>query len=295
MAESRQLSILVTGADGQLGSSIRHLSTDQKHHFVFTTEAELDLTSSDQITTFFQAQQFDVMINCAAYTAVDKAESDSEMANKVNHLAVAQLAEVAKAYDMKFIHISTDYVFDGVNHRPYTETDRTAPQSVYGDTKLKGEQAVLTTQPNGAIIRTSWVYSEFGDNFVKTMLKLGQERDELNVIYDQIGTPTYAHDLAVAILAMIETPFEETSLYHFSNEGVCSWYDFAKQIFEFSGISCQVHPIETHQYPTAAKRPFYSVINKAKFKAEFGVDIPYWKDSLKTCLNNLEKMLQKHE
>jgi dTDP-4-dehydrorhamnose reductase len=288
MTEPRQLSILVTGSAGQLGSSIKRLSKNQKHHFVFTTEAELDLTSSSQITSFFKTQQFDVVINCAAYTAVDKAESDSEMANQVNHLAVAKLAEVAKVYDMKFIHISTDYVFDGENHRPYIETDETSPQGVYGETKLKGEQAVLDTQPNGAIIRTSWVYSEYGQNFVKTMLKLGQERGELNVIYDQIGTPTYAHDLAVVILAMIDTPFEGTSLYHFSNEGVCSWYDFAKQIFEFSGIACQVHPIETYQYPTAAQRPFYSVLNKAKLKADFGLDIPYWKDSLKTCLENIE-------
>jgi dTDP-4-dehydrorhamnose reductase len=316
--------ILVTGKNGQLGQSILAIaSAYPQYDFVFVGREELDLSSSQSTADYFSKNAFDVMINCAAYTAVDKAESEPELANQINHLAVKQLAEIAKQQNASLIHISTDYVFDGTQHRPYIESEATAPQGVYGDTKLKGEQAMQSVNPKGCILRTSWVYSEFGNNFVKTMLRLGKERDSLNVIFDQVGSPTYATDLAEAILAVLShtllgaesqsmpqvghselaegsSKSEEDSsvthqndagvkIYHYSNEGVCSWYDFAKAIFELSGMDCKVFPIETKDYPTPAKRPHYSLMNKAKIKQAYGLDIPYWRDSLKICLKELEK------
>lgn len=289
--------VLVTGLNGQLGQCLQARVNDYPQFAIdFVTRKQLDLSKSESITAFFKDKTYDAIVNCAAYTAVDRAESESEQANQVNHLAVKQLAEVAKLHDATLIHISTDYVFDGQNYQPYQESDKVDPKSVYGLTKLKGEQAIQAINPKGCIIRTSWVYSEYGNNFVKTMLRLGQERELLNVIYDQVGAPTYAGDLAKAILdilaqqqLMTNKKKSSTTLYHFSNEGVCSWYDFAKTIFELRNIRCKVSPIETKDYPTPAKRPHYSLMNKTKIKHEFAVTIPYWKDSLKTCLTELEK------
>jgi len=288
-------SILVTGSNGQLGSSIKDLASEYSgSQFTFVDVQDLDLTKPEAIQAFFDKGRFDVIINCAAYTAVDKAESESELANQINHLAVKQLAEIAKQQDITLIQISTDYVFDGQNYKPYVESDTVNPQSVYGKTKLKGEQAFLEVNPTGCIIRTSWVYSEYGNNFVKTMQRLGKEREALGVIFDQIGSPTYAGDLAKAILTIVESDTvkqleKENKVFHFSNEGVCSWYDFAKSIFEISQIQCDVNPIETKDYPTPATRPHYSLLNKAKIKQTFELSIPYWKDSLQTCIKRLQE------
>ena len=286
--------ILVTGSSGQVGQSLVSIASNYPNTvFTFANRADMDLSDANSIDDFFKQHQFDLIINCAGHTAVDKAESEPELADKLNHLAIKQLAEIATQHKTKLIHISTDYVFNGTQYRPYTETDRVAPQSVYGETKLKGEQALLATMPsNTLIIRTSWVYSEFGNNFVKTMMRLGQERDALNVIFDQVGTPTYAHDLAEAIMTIVNSDtfkkIEFTSeLYHYSNEGVCSWYDFTKAIFELSKLSCDVSPIETKDYPTPAARPHYSLLNKAKIKQGYNLAIPYWKQSLQHCLNKL--------
>lgn len=284
------LTVLVTGKNGQLGQSLAKIAQDYpQYELTFVGRDALDLSSSKSIDDYFDGKVFDAIVNCGAYTAVDKAESEFELANQINHLAVAQLANIAKAQNAVLIHISTDYVFDGQNHKPYVEADATAPQSVYGLTKLHGELALQAINPQGCIIRTSWVYSEFGNNFVKTMLRLGKERDALTVIFDQVGSPTYAGDLAKAILDLLSAKHSTLQIYHYSNEGVCSWYDFAKTIFELSDITCQITPIETKDYPTPAKRPHYSLMNKAKIKHDFGLEIPYWKDSLKTCLQILEK------
>lgn len=293
-------SILVTGSSGQLGLSFKAIEHDYPEYlFTFSTRSDLDLSDDASITRFFQQQKFDLIINCAAYTAVDKAESEPDIADQINHKAVKQLAEIAKQQYAKLIHISTDYVFNGQQCRPYIESDDVAPQGVYGVTKLNGEQDLFRALPNNSlIIRTSWVYSEYGSNFVKTMLKLGQERDQLSVIYDQIGSPTYAGDLAIGIMNMVQSEaFDLTDFsnetYHYSNEGVCSWYDFAKTIFELSGIDCHVAPIETKDYPTPATRPHYSVLNKAKIKQDMDISIPYWKDSLHNCLEKLAKQEKK--
>lgn len=275
--------ILVTGANGQLGSEIRELEISYpQHHFLFTDLSTLDVTNKKAIALCIQENKITAIINCAAYTAVDKAESEPKLADKINHIAVQYLAEAAKVYFCKFIHISTDYVFDGSNDMPYKETDKPNPQSVYGSTKLAGEMALQKINPeNTIIIRTSWVYSSFGNNFVKTMLKLGKERDVLNVIDDQIGTPTYAGDLAKAILEILpKVKNEEVEIFHYANEGVCSWYDFAKAIFEYTNTNCNVNPISTAQYRTAAKRPQYSVLNKNKIKVMYQLEIPNWEVSL---------------
>ena len=286
-------SVLVTGANGQLGKELRQLSdlaTD--FSFSFVTRDELDLSDSVAIQRWFGDKSYDVIINCAAYTAVDKAESEPDLARAINVTAIETLAGIAKAKKSALIHVSTDYVFDGKNFKPYVESDPTNPQGIYGLTKREGEQALLAINPaKSIIIRTSWVYSSFGSNFVKTMLRLGREREELGVIYDQVGSPTSARDLAVAILAIIRHPkldtLTETEIVHFSNEGICSWFDFAKAIFEYSAINCQVKPIETKDYQTPATRPHYSLLNKAKIKKSFDLNIPYWKDSLNDCLDLL--------
>lgn len=285
-------SILVTGSNGQLGQSLKSIATEYpEYQLHFVTRDELDLGDIENISTYFQKNRFDLIINCAAYTAVDKAEQETQLADAINHLAVKKIAEIAKEYDTVLIHFSTDYVFDGTSHKPYVETDPISPQSSYGASKLKGEQALQGVMPRGCIIRTSWVYSEFGSNFVKTMLKLGQERTALAVIFDQIGSPTYAKDLAQAIMQIVANNRmqnqAEFPIYHYSNEGVCSWYDFAKAIFEINHINCVVSPIETKDYPTPAKRPHYSLLNKAKIKHDYDLSIPYWKDSLKRCLKKL--------
>ncbi|MDF1880898.1 dTDP-4-dehydrorhamnose reductase [Sulfurimonas sp. MAG313] len=280
-------SILVTGANGQLGSEIQALSKAySQYEFTFTNKDTLDLSNLCKLEDFFDSKSFDIIINCAAYTAVDKAEEDQDKAKILNHKSVNLLSKIAKNRDISLIHISTDYVFDGTSHIPYTEDMKTCPQSVYGQTKLDGENAIIEVNPkNSMIIRTSWVYSSYGNNFVKTMLRLGKERDSLGVIFDQVGTPTYARDLAQVILdAVPKLKNDSVEIYHYSNEGVCSWYDFSKAIFELSHVNCEVNAIETFQYPTPAKRPSYSILNKSKIKKEFEISVPYWKDSLKDCL-----------
>ncbi len=287
--------ILVTGKNGQLGRSIHKLvNTDTKidnnqssNEFIFVGREELDLSSESSISHYFDNNdKFDIIINCGAYTAVDKAEEEQELANQINHLAVKQLASIANKQQARLIHISTDYVFDGENFKPYCEDDTTNPNGVYGITKLDGEKAMQEINPlNSIIIRTSWVYSSVGANFVKTMLRLGRERDSLGVIFDQVGTPTYARDLAKAILdILVNIKNEKVEIYNYSNEGVLSWYDFAKEIMRMAKIDCSINPIETSEYPTPAKRPHFSLLNKSKIKKEFNLTIPFWKDSLDECL-----------
>lgn len=286
--------ILVTGANGQLGSEIKTLQEKYPSlEFIFTDVEDLDITDSVAIDLKLEASTPDFIINCAAYTAVDRAEDDLKMARKINALAPQLLAEACAKSGIKLIHVSTDYVFDGTAHIPYKEDAPTCPTSAYGITKLEGEQAVTGACSESIIIRTSWLYSSFGNNFVKTMLRLGSEREELGVIFDQIGTPTYARDLADAILTIVSKLVsgacsDSWGIYHFSNEGVCSWYDFAREIFRQEGIRCKVKPIETLDYPTPAKRPHYSVMNKAKIKTTFDISIPHWTESLKCCLAALK-------
>lgn len=282
--------ILLTGENGQLGSELKELSSSYtQHDFTFVGRNTLDLSNLCQLEDYFDDKTFDIIINCAAYTAVDKAQNENDLADTINHRAVSLLAKIAKKKNISFIHISTDYVFNGQNYRPYLEADPTDPQSVYGWTKLDGENAILAVgAANTVIIRTSWVYSSFGNNFVKTMLRLGKERDSLGVIFDQVGTPTYARDLAKAILDILPKIKNETpEIYHYSNEGVTSWYDFAKTIFELSGINCNVNAITADEYPLPAPRPHYSLLNKRKIKNDFNFSIPYWKDSLKECIELL--------
>ena len=291
------MKILVIGKSGQLGQSINKIvsNAQSNNEFVFVGRDQLDLSNENNVASYFESNDFDIIINCAAYTAVDKAESEVELANQVNHLGVKQLAQIANKQKAKLIHISTDYVFDGESDESYLESNITNPINTYGKTKLAGEQAVLVAMQNGAIIiRTSWVYSEYGHNFVDTMLRLGKERDELNVVSDQIGSPTYAGDLARAILHIIQTEVflnssQETQIYHYSNEGACSWFDFAKEIFAFASIQCTVSPITTEQYPTPAQRPTNTLMDKDKISQTFGVNIPYWKESLKTCIEILKE------
>ncbi len=252
--------------------------------FIFTDIDELDICDKSALDEFVKSNKVDVIVNCAAYTAVDKAEDDVELCYKINDRAVRNIGEVATANGLKVIHVSTDYVFDGTNHVPYTEDQSVCPATVYGKSKLAGEQALLETCSQSVILRTSWLYSSFGNNFVKTMLKLGVERDSLNVIFDQVGTPTYAADLAEAILKILNHENFVPGIFHFSNEGVCSWYDFTKTIHRIAGISCDVHPIETRDYPTRTPRPFYSVLNKAKIKTTYGITIPHWEESLQQCI-----------
>ena len=283
------LNILVTGSKGQLGSEIEELSTSYDYKFFFTDKNDLDITNSHAVNKFIETNNVYIIINCAAYTAVDKAESDENSADAINHIAVKNLTQIAKKHDIKLIHISTDYVFDGTNYMPYTEEDKTSPNSVYGKTKLAGEQEIIGINPKDSIIiRTSWVYSSYGANFVKTMLRLTKEKEQLGVIYDQVGTPTYAGDLAKTILDILPNiKNEKVEIYNYSNEGVLSWYDFAKEIMRMSKSACQINPIETIEYPTPAARPHYSLLNKSKIKNEFNLNIPYWKDSLDKCLQKM--------
>lgn len=301
--------VLVVGANGQLGRSLQKVSLDSlymqeiksKMKLIFVARERLDLSSSASIKKFFQDKSFDVIINCAAYTGVDKAETEFELANQINHLAVRKLAEIAKRKSTILIHISTDYVFNGKSYCPYTESDIANPNNVYGLTKLKGEQAIKEILPYGCIIRTSWVFSEFGNNFVKTMLRLGADRDKLEIIADQIGSPTYATDLAHAILILLDSKFlisntvknnriqnSSFNIYNYSNQGICSWYDFAKAIFDISSVECTINPIETKDYPAPAKRPFYSVMSKTKIINDLQIQIPHWQESLKGCIKILE-------
>jgi len=295
--------ILVTGANGQLGESINSFVKQQKtsDSFIFVTRDQLDLSSFSNIQHYFETHKFDLIINCAAYTAVDKAEYYREEADMINHLAIEKIAEIAKNNNIKLIHISTDFVFDGLKQKPYFESDATSPLNLYGQTKLEGENAILSVMKfNAIIIRTSWLYSEYGNNFVATILRLTQKNSNLNIVSDQIGSPTYAGDLAQAILQIIKSDkfnvLEKASeVYHYSNDGECSWYDFAKEIVNISGAKCLISPIKAKDYPTAAKRPKYALMSKKKISKEFDLKIISWKDSLKYCMNNLstEPLLKK--
>ena len=278
--------ILVTGSNGQLGSEIKELSNDYDHRFFFTDRSSLDISKVNDIRAYIIKNSINTIINCAAYTAVDKAEEDKELSNSINNIAVKNIAMLSNEFNIKLIHISTDYVFNGKNFKPYNEEDNTNPNSVYGQTKLDGENEIIEYNlKNSIIIRTSWLYSSFGNNFVKTILRLGKDKDELGVIFDQIGTPTYARDLAKTILDILaKIKNKKVEIYNYSNEGVLSWYDFSKEIMKMAKLNCKINPIETFQYPTPAVRPHYSLLNKSKIKKDFDIEIPYWKDSLKECL-----------
>jgi dTDP-4-dehydrorhamnose reductase len=285
--------ILVTGANGQLGCELQKVSIkNPSMRYIFTDCAELDITNANSVNAFFTLHKPDFLINCAAYTAVDKAESDYENAMLINAEAVANLAEACKISNAVFFHISTDYVFDGKTPAAYVETDSTNPVSVYGKTKLVGEKNALAYSKS-IIIRTSWLYSSFGNNFVKTMLRLSSERKNIKVVADQTGSPTYAEDLAVAILKITEKIIEnpqnmKTGIYNFSNDGQCSWYDFAKEIIKLGNKNCLIEPVSTAEYPTAAQRPQYSLLSKEKIKTDYDVNIPHWKTSLERCINQMK-------
>ncbi len=288
--------ILITGSYGQLGNEINVSSKGYpQFNFLFTDVDSLDICNKQAIEEFCTKNKVNYILNCAAYTAVDKAEEidQQSICQRINAQAVKNLGEVANQIGAKIIHISTDYVFDGTNYVPYTEDMKTCPSSVYGKTKLEGENLLKSVCNEAIIIRTSWLYSSFGNNFVKTMIKIGKEKSELNVIFDQIGTPTYAGDLARTMLTIIELTEKDeknfkSGIYHFSNEGVCSWYDFALTIHELSNITnCKVKPIETKDYPQKTPRPHYSVLNKAKIKFTFDIEIPHWQTSLRKCIKTL--------
>ena len=282
------MNILITGCNGQLGNEMQLLEKMNPQHTYFNTDvAELDITDREAILQFVDENQVDGIVNCAAYTAVDKAESNVELCDLLNRVAPGYLAEAVERRGGWLIQISTDYVFDGTNHTPYVESDPVCPNSVYGRTKLAGEQAAQQACSRTMIIRTAWLYSTFGNNFVKTMIRLGKEKPELGVIFDQIGTPTYARDLAVAIFAAINQGVNP-GIYHFSNEGVISWYDFTKAIHRIAGITtCHVRPLHTSEYPTPAARPHYSVLDKTKIKQTYDLEIPYWEESLRECISQL--------
>ena len=282
------MNILVTGCNGQLGNEMQLLEKLHPEHTYFNTDVqELDITNKVAVESFVSENEIDGIVNCAAYTAVDKAESNAELCDLLNHVAPGYLAQAIEGRGGWLIQVSTDYVFDGTNHKPYVETDAVCPNSVYGTTKLAGEQAVESACKRVMIIRTAWLYSTFGNNFVKTMIRLGNEKPELGVIFDQIGTPTYARDLAVAIFAAIGKGVVP-GIYHFSNEGVISWYDFTKAIHRLAGITtCHVRPLHTAEYPTPANRPHYSVLDKTKIKQVYGIEIPYWEESLAECVRQL--------
>lgn len=284
------MNILVTGCNGQLGNEIQLLEKGNGKHVFFNTDVnELDITDENAINAFVDANNIDGIINCAAYTAVDKAESNEALCHTLNATAPGYLAAAMGKRGGWMVQVSTDYVFDGTKHTPYSETDPTCPDSVYGRTKLEGEQLVRQHCERAMIVRTAWLYSIFGNNFVKTMIRLGKEKTELGVIFDQIGTPTYARDLAVAIMTAMEKGIIP-GIYHFSNEGVTSWYDFTKAIHRIVGISgCHVRPIHTEEYPTPARRPHYSVLDKTKIKATYNIEVPYWEESLAECISKLDK------
>ena len=275
------MTILVTGGNGQLGCSLRLASAESLHRYIFTDVEELDITSAEAIEAFFQSEHPDVVVNCAAYTAVERAEEDEAQADLINHKAVALLAAACQRHDATLIHISTDYIFSGEGDTPYTEECAPAPINAYGRTKLSGERAVEESGCKSIILRTSWLYSEFGNNFVKTMQSLMTTRSEVRVVADQIGTPTYAGDLAAAITYIINSgQLGKCGTYHYSNEGACSWYDFACEIARLSESNCEVTPCTTEEYPTKAQRPRYSVLDKSKFISTFGITIPEWHESL---------------
>ncbi|MDC1046894.1 dTDP-4-dehydrorhamnose reductase [Candidatus Pseudothioglobus singularis] len=293
------MKILVTGKNGQLGQSIKRLLDEKcianlsSFSFIFTSREELNLENLESIQSYFVNSDIDIIINCAAYTKVDQAEENQNKANLVNHNAVRELAKISKKNKIKLIHISTDFVFNGYKREPYTEDDKTSPINIYGETKLAGELAITSSMPfNSIIIRTGWVYSEFGNNFVKTILNLATKSNSLDIVSDQIGTPTYAYDLAYSILHIINTKnflqnVKPTAIFHYSNEGKASWYEFAKEVISISGINCNLNPIKTEDYPLPAERPKYSILSKKKISQEYALNIHHWKDALKACLKNL--------
>jgi dTDP-4-dehydrorhamnose reductase len=282
--------ILITGSHGQLGNEMQQAATRfPAFNFLYTDVEDLDICDKAALSAFVKANKVNIIVNCAAYTAVDKAEDDVELCYKINADAVRNIGEVASENNLKVVHVSTDYVFDGTNYLPYNEDQPVCPATVYGKSKLAGEQALFASCDQVVVLRTAWLYSSFGNNFVKTMMKLGTDRDSLNVIFDQIGTPTYAADLANAILTLLSHKTFVPGIYHFSDEGVCSWYDFTKSIHRIAGITCDVHPIETKDYPARTPRPHYSVLNKAKIKSTYGIVIPHWEESLVRCIDILKQ------
>ena len=284
------LNILITGANGQLGSALRRLGGVSPHNYICTDVAQLDITDADAVMQSVRENRIDVIVNCAAYTNVERAEEDESTADLLNHRAAGNLAAAAKATGATLFHISTDYVFDGTAHRPYAEEAATSPLGAYGRTKLAGEKAVEASGCKYLIFRTAWLYSEYGNNFLKTMLRLTGEKEHMNVVFDQVGTPTYAGDLAMTIFSIIEGGYftGNEGLYHFTNEGVCSWYDFAVEIAAAVGHDkCRIMPCHTSEFPTKAARPAYSVLDKTKVKTTFGVEIPHWRESMLYCLKNM--------
>ncbi len=280
------MNILITGCNGQLGNEMRVLSkAHSNHRYFFTDVEELDITDKPAVSAYVEAQGIELIVNCAAYTNVDKAEEDEATAMKIN----ADALSVLGSQGVRVIHVSTDYVFSGDEHVPCRETDPVAPRTAYGRTKYEGEKRLLAVCPEAVILRTAWLYSSFGNNFVKTMIRLGKEKEQLGVVFDQIGTPTYAADLAQAIFTVIESPVWHPGIYHFTNEGVCSWYDFTLAIHELTGITtCQVRPILSEEYTYRTPRPHYSVLDKSKFKKTFNIIIPHWQDGLKRCVKLLD-------
>lgn len=284
------MNILITGCNGQLGSEFRALANDYKaFKFFFTDIAELNVTDTDQISKFVKANKIETLINCVAYTAVDKAENEKSEAALLNSTAIKNIAQICNSANVLLIHYSTDYVFDGKNYRPYTENDTAAPKSIYGKTKLDGEIEVIFNAKRAIIIRTSWLYSSWGNNFVKTIAEKAKTLKEVKVVSDQVGTPTYAADLAKATLEIIPKVSQKirTEIYNYSNEGVASWYDFAKAIVDIQKLDCKVTPIPTKDYPTTAQRPHYTVLDKSRIKKDFGITIPHWYDSLQVCLSKI--------
>ena len=288
------MKVLITGSKGQLGSEIKELASVYENlECIYKDLPELDICDVETLTTIISDQHINAVINCAGYTAVDKAEENPEIAEQVNAKGVLNLVNALEKVNGKLIHISTDYVFDGDHFLPYKESDEVNPIGVYGNTKRRGELEVINSDIEGIVIRTSWLYSAYGNNFVKTMLRLGNERDDLEVIFDQVGTPTYAGDLAKTCLEILcsrssDGISKNGNLYHYSNEGVASWYDLAISIMRFGSLDCKVRPIETKDYPTPAKRPHYSVLNKSKIKIDFNIQIPHWRDSLHKCVEKLK-------
>ena len=287
--KTTSMNILVTGANGQLGNEMQRVAKTSSNHYIFTDVAQLDITDREAVLRAVKDNSIQVIVNCAAYTNVDKAEDDRATADLINNKAVENLAIAARENDATLIHISTDYVFKGDRCTPCREDWETDPLGVYGITKLAGEKSIERTGCRHIIIRTAWLYSPFGKNFVKTMQKLTAEKDSLKVVFDQVGTPTYAGDLADAITRIIETgQLGKQGIYHFSNEGVCSWYDFAREICELSGNTCNIQPCHSDEFPSKVKRPHFSVLDKTKIKDTFGIEVPYWKDSLKKCIRELK-------
>lgn len=286
------MKILVVGANGQLGKKLQDWAKQfpTSYNFLFTDVDILDICDKRAVEKTIQEHQIEIIINCAAYTAVDNAEKEQNISEKLNGNAVGILANLSAQYDVFFVHISTDYVFDGQHYKPYTEVDNLAPISVYGRTKLLGEKLFIKSKCKGVIIRTSWLYSEYGNNFLKIMLRLGKEKKQINVVCDQVGTPTYAGDLASAIMTILAKKdiVKHQEIYHYSNEGAISWYDFSKTIMEISSSNCSVKPILAKNYPTLAQRPYYSVLDKSKIKSDFNIEIPYWKESLYNCMQIIE-------